>query len=992
MRTSAIPILLAIGLLQTAHAAAGFRPLLIEAEHFAHIGQGWMAVTNAGGGPSGGAELRAGGAGTVCRHTINLPEGGRYQVWIRFREPGPSGGRFKLALLQAEPLLQAEVAVAGREFTGAGAAGMSEAGGRQLSWDSAAAELTAGACALELSAPADEVPAIVDCIVVAAEPFAAPDLSKIVRPLYLRVSMAADQPESGVFKLNGLRANMRGGLVPSQIVSAAGLTPGARPGSRQTFLKPGDRTSWMDVSDLLSEKEVNHLQFSAVRDVRAPLSALHCTFELSQAASENGIARSFTRTGAGNEFLIVVDRNAPQDARSDLELSRETLAAARGLPDVPGRRPRRFPILTACSTSMDEAPEVCRNDLETLRRLGLSALLGGRYGRDTLATNGFRMAGAHYVARYARDECFSDIDVEGLRNGLNASLDALLKQVDAADLLYLKLMDEPKSSSLAHIAACPRCADGFRAFLKAQGLTPDIFGLKTWETVAPTTDPAAARLYYYTSLYRCRILMDLFATATQAAQARVPGLKTTSVAAGHLTFDNSLLHGGTDWIAMHRQNALTFATMGDWLNRTVSYETLGYAMAFMRAGCRHNDQDYEVCNVVRAGRSPWDIQCKGFAEVGLGARGLYLYKYGPYHSLTGDHFSRKLHIFPAIRQLTHAIGAVEDHLLQARPVPSRVALLYSPTTDIWESGEKNNLFGLERQHLYLLLHHLGWSPEIVSEDDVLEGAASRYAVIVLNDSHLREGVMPRLLKWVDDGGRLFVGPGSATRDVFNAECDGLAAAGLRRKPFVRQENPSSIAAVPALKVLKTVAAGPAALDVVCGYQPADREASGPALRVLDEQALTAILDRGAGRIVHVGFFPGTAYARLGMLGRDARNAAMAEAHRTPVTYGPSGYPAEYRQFLARLLEGIGASPPVRTDQYLVQADLLAGTDSHVVALANWSGAEQDVRVSVDLPGPAGKPWAIPFALRDVELTGRTLSFVVPKLGPGGFVVLPAERN
>jgi hypothetical protein len=496
--------------------------------------------------------------------------------------------------------------------------------------------------------------------------------------------------------------------------------------------------------------------------------------------------------------------------------------------------------------------------------------------------------------------------------------------------------------------------------------------------------------------------VDFLKGCTNIVRELRPDVQTIANATTELTFSNSLnlLTRGTDWFELYKQRALTFGFIQDANACTPTQQTVSYTMDFLRSACKYHadDQPYGLYNMIT--RTSWDIGAKAFAEVGHGARLIDFYNWGPHYADGCDAQSQRPELYPVLREFNHAVGAVENELLQAKPVASKIALLYSHTTDIWDllpqdwACEKR-IFGGELMYLHLLLSHLGYPVDILTEDDVSEGRAAPYQAVFVTGSHLKDDAMTALLDWVrSSGGLLYLSAGAAERNQYNEPIRELEGVGLTREPFVFHQPPGHEDELPGMKVIAQASVGQKKLDVVCGMQKLAPDTKGRiTMRLTDEasSACGAEIAHGKGRVIFVGFFPAMTYVRGGCIALRAERDKARAAGTTLESWNPPSFPDGPRPFFGEMLAPVEYRPPVRVNNYLVEACLLRGPDAAVVALANWSGRPQKIQVTMQMHGAqlAGEPRAALGTLRNIHREADSLLFDM-EVDRGDLVVIPSE--
>lgn len=937
--------------------------------------------------------------------SVLVPHAGRFRLWVRCNA--------NLYAPFTVSLIQGGKTVVSADFTDKTSRAAEEADkpwgseNRLFVWWSLDADLAQGPCTLQVSHgrvhPAYGSPWL-DCFVLTGDLAYRPLIWQFAPQLYLRVRTGPrHNPLGGVVYFWG-RINYQPYFCGRGHITKAGFDAilNAFDDNPKKYLFPGSSSPWVNIGPSLDPRGDNRLRFEMLSGWYRQLPDADFAIDLATAPDGPPI-RSFHRAGKGCGLVVILDPRHPEKARSSIEWSADALQAARRLPVPPrGKAPVKFPVFSGLNDYSASDPDIAmRNDLLTLRALGCT---GSSALYDDIAW--LKQQGLPQL--FLTSFCFHLVTRTGCLNAPDAAAmkaqfaDVVGKYVHANQPVpFCRLMDEIYSVDFAHMKSCPVCIAKFRATLKGQGETLEtlIPGLTTepgrdpWDAIIPTDDKKAApRLFYFSKRFQCQTLVDFFKTATAALQAVKPDLRTAANPSIEFTYGRNALERGVDIFELYRSGALTYGYAEDANSAMPSGQTLDFIMDCQRSACKYTGQPFGSYTI---GTCPgWDMQAKAFAQLGHGAGLVYFYDYGPYHSDSSDPQSQRPEFVAAMKSFNYALGAVENHLLGAQVSQSRIALVYAPTTDIWSSTWEEGFVtgsGSERVYLYLLLRHLGYPVDIVTEDDILEGRADGYRAIFLVESHLKEGVAAKLLAWVHGGGFLYAGAGAASFGRFNEPAPGLEASGLKRGAFAYDGKsgwwPQS------LSVADRVTAGGKVVEAAGGKQPAAVDSAGAVLlRFADGAPAAVTLPVGKGQLLYVGFFPGTSYVRGANLKEQVRRTAIEKAKQQYATYCASWYPEEYRAMMKELLRPLGYVPPVRVSHYLVEANLLAGKSAQVLALVNWTGTVQrNVRVSVDLPFTPGTPFSAVATPREIRRAGHTLSFTID-VGPGDFIVVPPARK
>jgi hypothetical protein len=245
--------------------------------------------------------------------------------------------------------------------------------------------------------------------------------------------------------------------------------------------------------------------------------------------------------------------------------------------------------------------------------------------------------------------------------------------------------------------------------------------------------------------------------------------------------------------------------------------------------------------------------------------------------------------------------------------PGDVAQLLSVTGDIWRAT-RDNVFGKERAWLNLLLRHCNVRCDVLSEDD-LATLLPQYRMLLVTDANLKRAALPHLVKWVRDGGVLYLSAGALARDEFDNPLGLDEALNLRREPLAFRDDPGrSEYEMPHLKELDVLEG----MKLLCGTQKPYYQA----------------VPVGKGKAIVVGFFPAIGYIAA------SQRPASAD-------YSTLDFDAAHRHWMQKVLAEGAIRPRLRTDNYRVEANWIQSPDTDVLALSNWTGQEQTVAVELD---------------------------------------------
>ncbi len=401
----------------------------------------------------------------------------------------------------------------------------------------------------------------------------------------------------------------------------------------------------------------------------------------------------------------------------------------------------------------------------------------------------------------------------------------------------------------------------------------------------------------------------------------------------------------------------------------------GYISEHFRSGMRENPRAIlRQYNMPHApGNTDANFQRSAFTHLAHGATMLDFFGIGLNETFTENHIDhRAVSRYRALRDVTHCVGFVEDLLPQARAVPSSVALLVSESTERWDFAaialdraghavfgpkfrQTRLHFHLERLGIWKALTFLGYSPDLVTEEDVLAGKLSDKKVLIVVGDHWPRELVPALKTWVEAGGVLLGTAASGQKDSYGEPMtDWHQLAGLKRVTTRQRE--TFLRPRQELAFLEP-------LDRLAGRGPwmpilATQERIEPSddveirARFASDNSPAYVARRlGKGKIYYLAGHPGLAY--LWLLARPPR-----VPDRGPNTHALPGPldPAVFHLPGADIAEAAG--PPRLSVSGTVDARLLEAPTGYVLPLANYA------------PGPLK---SVELVLRDLPTIRRVAS-------------------
>ncbi len=935
---------LLISILLSSTTAMAARTVL-EAEGMTLDGEGWTATDHYEGWYSGypsdstmlhGANNLAG----TARGIMPVAKTGDYVLWVRYlNAPGS-------ITVQARQGVKTVADVA-----------LDAAPGAQASafiFKKIPLRLEAGEVQIVLGmgtvATKDRMGRNVDCFILTDEQDYTPKIEDLVKPVYIKVRIGKEQKLACAIHVFGVRPfgwQNRWYISHCNIYRTGIIVDEANPTQdcndpKSGALHPGEESPWISLVPLLTPHGRNAIELSAMQSYPVLLPEAYFTVFLSHTSDEKGIFKTFTRAGKGGGMLLNLDLMNPKAAQTDVGYSAWNREEAERLQPVEGKRPTRFPVFTGCGlTSKFYQPSSLDNERFVMEALGM----GGADNDDPYwFEHGFPwfQGGAPYFGEITFHDdgtyCTYKLDVQGVYDIIDRVVASELKRpADRPKPLFWNQMDEMATVTLEHMKTCADCAKGVREYLKGRGFTPTDFGATAWEDIKPVADSKGdPKLYYWSMKFRNQIGPDYFKLGTERIRQKIPDVRLGCNFNEDLTYQGNALFSGVDWFGIYEQDALNYGWTEDWINGSFTTQFAGYRGDFLRSACRFGALPHGIYVVLKM---PWDTAAKTLSQIGHGASAIEYYTYGPDYAGSVDGCSSRTELWPFLRRTNYLIGEVEEYLIDAKRPRSRVGLLYLETSDIWtlDNPQVFSNAGKERMGQYLLLTHLGYPLDVLTENNLIAGEAKNYDILFVTGSYMRREALAPLVQWVKGGGQLYMAPGTLLYDEYHTALGADAQLGIARGAFDKFENVGQDNTMFNLTVKgKATAANIGEVDVICSRQALAPMPGGVALATFAGGAPALVsVPLGRGRVVVSGVNLGLAYMKSGSA---VRKDELQALYRTngPFTFtAPSHYDAAPRLLFDRIMAGVPFRPAARGDQYLVETNLLVGPKGRVVTLSNY---------------------------------------------------------
>jgi hypothetical protein len=349
----------------------------------------------------------------------------------------------------------------------------------------------------------------------------------------------------------------------------------------------------------------------------------------------------------------------------------------------------------------------------------------------------------------------------------------------------------------------PTARAHFHEWLAQRGITPESLAVKRLTDVVPIETPealrerqkaddaAARRVFYYTCRFRQAATTERLRWHTEATHRHLgDGPLTSTLVADHPYFSGSGLGMGmtpnptwggsplaADWFDLARSKAVDLIGIEDWMGLQYMYgpnttwegfQLMGFQAAIFRSGSRGTLP-------IIAWITPSDetnLRLKSASALCQGAKHFFYWTYGPTATSTENYWSDLRGAYDGIVSVTRQLAAAEHITAAGRTRPTRLALLYSISSDIWQPFGYIHM--LERRVTYLSLVHDQFLVDMLTEEDIEAGRLKDYDCLYVTDPCITGVAASRIEAWVRGGGRLYGSCAAGSRNEFGEPATGLS--------------------------------------------------------------------------------------------------------------------------------------------------------------------------------------------------------------------------
>ncbi|MEO5802968.1 MAG: beta-galactosidase trimerization domain-containing protein [Verrucomicrobiota bacterium] len=517
--------------------------------------------------------------------------------------------------------------------------------------------------------------------------------------------------------------------------------------------------------------------------------------ELATAPDEAKIVKRWRENFEGDMMSFLVSPNLATDVaqlETDTEMTERRLRWAREATGGKRHAPKQLMVQTAFWGP--QRPELHLKDAEILWLLGFN-VVGGASAEARAKFPEFRSPSASHDIPLGPD---SD------RDSVHAVWEKIYPQVKDGYSRGAPFYFQDEICARGTVNTNELALKQFRDWLKAQKFSPSIFGVTNLDLVVPLETPealrekmktderAARRNFYYTSRFRQETTTDRLIWSSEELHRRFSTEHVSAtLVADHPYFSGTgfgmgmdqtnTAWGGwplaADWFDIGKRRAVDMIGIEDWLGLQFMYgpdftwegfQLMGFQASIFRSASRG---EMPIMTWITPS-DEHNLRLKAASALAQGSKNFFYWTYGPTSTSTENYWSDQPGSYPGMAQLSHVLEFGEKIIAPGKPRPTRVALLYSISSDLWQTYGYAQM--LERRGIYLALIHEQYLVDLVTEEDVAAGHLKNYIILYTADPCIRSDAAKLIGSWVKDGGTLVATCAAGSRNEFGEPTAELA--------------------------------------------------------------------------------------------------------------------------------------------------------------------------------------------------------------------------
>ena len=515
--------------------------------------------------------------------------------------------------------------------------------------------------------------------------------------------------------------------------------------------------------------------------------------ELASSPNERSVVKRWEESFTGSLTSFLVSPNLKQDADSletASEMTDRRLSWAKKASG--GERVSPKDLIIQTSFWGPQRPELNLKEAEVLWLLGFNVV--GNQQKEVREKFGLRVPGHTHQVKFGpaatREEIENLIKQHASRN----------KEQFAGGVPF-GFADE--ICCRPRIGTDAKALEHFHAWLADRGIQPTVLGVEKLSDTVPIetpevfrerekeNGPAARRVFYYTSRFRQTAGTERIRWHTEAFHKHFPpGARTSTLVADHPYFSGTGLGMGMtpnrawggaplalDWFDLARNRAMDIAGIEDWMGLQYMYgpnytwegfQLMGFQASIFRSGSRGQIP-------IIAWITPSDetnLRLKSSSALCQGAKNFFYWTYGPTATSTENYWSDLRSAYDGVVNISRLLAKAEHIIHPGKTRKTKVALLYSISSDLWQPFGYVHM--LERRATYLSLIHDQYLVDMLTEEDVEADRLKDYKVLYVTDPCITSKATAEIGDWVREGGFIYGACAAGSRNEFNEPSEGLS--------------------------------------------------------------------------------------------------------------------------------------------------------------------------------------------------------------------------
>jgi len=513
-------------------------------------------------------------------------------------------------------------------------------------------------------------------------------------------------------------------------------------------------------------------------------------------------------------------------------------------------------------------------------------------------------------------------------------------------------------------------AEGFAAYLREQGLTPnqvDPAAGDDWAKVVYSPDIKLAGtnpgLYYWSLRFRYAYGIRAQKAITDEELAKNPRAQVGANFSPHYPEHHAFIGEVYKWVSLFRGGGMTAPWAEDyiWQIPVGTPQMNGINLDMFRAGLRGKPNAKIIYYVMphTPGNTPNMWRRMFYNAMGHGTKIFNLFEFDPVWAAYTENHTSNPAMYGMVLKTLREYGTFEDIVQSGQVRQAETGLWFSETGDIWNDNDGS--FAAAKRSLYIAILNRQLPLDFIVEPDALDGTLDQYKVLYLADRHVSQAASAKIAEWVRNGGRLFATAGAGMYDEYNRPNTVLRELmGLEKVEIVTPPGIEIVRGKEDLPFAKPVGTVLWRYGVnLSGNTGKAFPAFGSFARITPVRDASVLADIagsptvisrvvGKGKVLYCAFLPGLSYFKpaipLRPADRGSTDASMAN-------FIPTQFDKNVGALIGSIADNV--SSPVKTSEPLVETTIIESTAGTAVTFTNWNGKPvKGLKVTVNIPVPA----------------------------------------